>query len=644
MSFEALREAVEQGVQGRNSGIPMGFNRLNRYIGIRKRMYFVTGGLTGCLSGDTVISVNRGSRPSGREYTLRELYFKFNKKLVPRNKGDKVNGNIWDDQVSRILSYNHHDQVLRYNDVVNVIESGVKEVFNLRTSSGKTIKATKDHRFLVDNHDSYKRLEELKVGDFVFVRSKKIPKGRNPRPYRKELVTKLPYYPSATNKLVKVDGKEYVHQRIKITRLVYDAGLNNVTVEEFIKNVKNNPNHNYIFSDLTMDIHHIDGNHQNDVFENLKLMTPSEHAKYHGKLIGEKHFLNRNIEKDEIISIESCGFEMTYDIEMKSPYNNFLANGIVVHNSGKTSFVDDAFVLNPYDWFINQKDSKIKLKIIYRSMERSRTYKLAKWVCRRIFLDEGYIIPVSKLMGWTDKLTKDEHDLFLSYKNYMEGMDEIITIIDGPENPVGIAKQLKDHAMKNGTIEQLDKYNKIYIPNDENEITIVVVDHLGLLKTTSDFSTKKATIDKMSDELRYARDMYGYTIVAVQQFNRDISNPIRIKNGDVEPQLEDFKESSVPQEDADVVMALFDPMRYKVGDPSGYNLDKLKDEYGAKYFRSLRLIKNSYGEDDVRIGLGFMGQIGMFKELPRKKDITDIDYENVVNKSFFLNDQHSSTL
>ena len=29
--------------------------------------------------------------------------------------------------------------------------------------------------------------------------------------------------------------------------------------------------------------------------------------------------------------------------------------------------------------------------------------------------------------------------------------------------------------------------------------------------------------------------------------------------------------------------------------------------------------------------------IGMFKELPRKKDMTDIDYESVVNKTFFLN-------
>jgi len=313
----------------------------------------------------------------------------------------------------------------------------------------------------------------------------------------------------------------------------------------------------------------------------------------------------------------------------------FLVGGLT--GSGKTSFIDDAFVLNPFDWYISHSDPKIKLRIIYRSMERTRVYKLAKWVSRKIFLDHGIIIPVTKLLGWTDRMNHDEHDLFLMYEDYMGRMDEVITIIDGPENPVGIAKELKAHALQHGIIEQVDEYNKRYFPNNEREITLVIIDHIGLLKTTKDQTTKKQAIDKMSDELRFARDFYGYTPVVVSQFNRDISNPIRIKNGDVEPQLEDFAESSQTQNDADVVLALFDPMRYKVADPSGYNLDKLKDEYGGKYFRSLRLIKNSYGEDDVRIGLGFMGQIGMFKELPRRKDMTDADYEAVVNKTFFLN-------
>jgi len=316
----------------------------------------------------------------------------------------------------------------------------------------------------------------------------------------------------------------------------------------------------------------------------------------------------------------------------KSMY--FLIGGLT--GSGKTSFIDDAFVLNPFDWYISQKQPKLKLRIIYRSMERSRTYKLAKWVSRKIFLDQGIIIPVPKLLGWTEKMTKDEHDLFLMYEDYMGRMEDVITIIDGPENPVGIAKELKAHALENGRIEQVDEFNKVYIPNNENEVTIVVLDHIGLLKLTKDQTTKKAAIDKMSDELRYARDFFGYTPVVVSQFNRDINNPIRIKNGDVEPQLEDFADSSSTQNDADIVLALFDPMRYKVEDPSGYDLNKLKDEYGSKYFRSLRLIKNSYGSDDVRIGLGFMGQIGMFKELPKKKDITDADYKSIVDKTFFL--------
>ena len=306
--------------------------------------------------------------------------------------------------------------------------------------------------------------------------------------------------------------------------------------------------------------------------------------------------------------------------------------------SGKTSFVDDAYVLNPFDWTLTPegKKSGIKIKFWYRSMERNRTYKYAKWVSRKVFLDQGIIIPVPKLLGWTGKLTKDEHDLFLLYENYIKEMENSVIMYDGPENPVGIAKDLKKYAESRGKIEQLDEYNKIYVPNDPNEITIVVIDHIGLLKTTKDLPTKKQAIDKLSNELRFARDFYGYSPVAVSQFNRDISNPIRIKNGDVEPQLDDFKDSSSPGEDCDVALALFDPMRYKVPDPSGYDLDKLKDEYGSKYFRSLRLIKNSYGADDVRIGLGFFGQIGMFKELNRKKDMTDADYESVVNKSWFL--------
>lgn len=317
----------------------------------------------------------------------------------------------------------------------------------------------------------------------------------------------------------------------------------------------------------------------------------------------------------------------------KSMY--YLIGGLT--GSGKTSFIDDAFVLNPVDWYIAQQGkSNIKLKIIYRSMERSRTYKLAKWVSRKIFIDHGISIPVPKLLGWNDKLTDEEYELFKSYEGYIKQVEEIVTIIDGPENPVGIAKELKAYALENGEVIQVDKYNKKYIPHDENVITLVVIDHIGLLKAIKDYPNKKALIDKMSEELRYARDFFGFSPVVVSQFNRDIANINRIKNGDLEPQLEDFADSSSTQNDADVIMALFDPMRYKVEDKSGYKTDKLIDSTGAKFFRSVRVIKNSYGSDDIRIGLGFYGEIGMFKELKRVKEMTDEDYASVIDKTWFV--------
>lgn len=322
----------------------------------------------------------------------------------------------------------------------------------------------------------------------------------------------------------------------------------------------------------------------------------------------------------------------------KSMY--YLIGGLT--GSGKTSFIDDAFVLNPFDWYyenaIKNKNTEIKLHIIYRSMERSRTYKLAKWLARKIFLDTGIEIQVSKLLGWKkdEKLSEEELKLVSSYEEYMNAMESVIEIIDGAENPVGIAKELKIYALKNGKIENLDEYNKIYIPNDENLITLVIIDHIGLLKTTKTQPTKKAAIDKMSDELRYARDFFGMSPVVVSQFNRSIANPIRIKQGDVEPQLEDFKESANTQDDADVVFALFDPMRYKVEDSTGYDLEKLRDRAGAKYYRSGRVIKNSYGEDDIRIGFAFMGSIGLFKEMPKLIEMNDDVYNEIISKSYFL--------
>src|ERR1044072_5030842 len=55
--------------------------------------------------------------------------------------------------------------------------------------------------------------------------------------------------------------------------------------------------------------------------------------------------------------------------------------------SGKTALVDDAFVLNPLDYLLKKKPPNQDMRIIYFSMERRKNFKLAKWICRSIFLN-----------------------------------------------------------------------------------------------------------------------------------------------------------------------------------------------------------------------------------------------------------------
>lgn len=318
--------------------------------------------------------------------------------------------------------------------------------------------------------------------------------------------------------------------------------------------------------------------------------------------------------------------------------NNYLLGGYT--GSAKTSLLDDVFVLNPVDWFIrNQGKTDVELEIIYWSMERRKNFKYAKWLSRKIFLDQGILISVSRMMGWVPKdqrLSLDERNLVESYRDYLEAILEIVDIIDYPINPTGMKKYVEKHALERGKIEEVSEFKKVYIPHKSNKIVLNITDHIGLTKREGNLTHKKEIIDRSSEDKRYFRDFYGYSNVDVSQFNRDIANPMRIKNGDVEPQLEDFKESGNTQEDADVVLSLFDPMRYKVPCPLGYDLTKLRDSKGRKLYRFLKILKNSYGLDDVGIGMALLPEVGLFKEMPKLMDTTEDVYSSIQDNTYFL--------
>jgi hypothetical protein len=312
--------------------------------------------------------------------------------------------------------------------------------------------------------------------------------------------------------------------------------------------------------------------------------------------------------------------------------------------TGKTAIVDALWVLEPYDWYLKNKDkTHLKIEWVYRSMERSKIHKLAKWACYKIWKDNGELITPAELLGWKEgkKLTEQQLHMFNCTEEYFETMEDskIITIIEGQENPRGIYKQLEEYALQRGHIEKINEFESIYHPNNSDLIVVPVIDHAGKckLETVDGVKNRKGTTDKLSEYMSICRDRFNMSPVVISQFNRSIKSEIFNKQEDPEPTAESFKDSGNLYEDCDIALSLFNPFKFKVYDHMKYEIPKfVNPKTGANYFRSLKLLKSSFSEDDVRWGLGFLGHVGKWAALPKASEMDESIYQGIVTHQYFL--------
>ena len=111
----------------------------------------------GCISGDTLITVNRACK--GFQIKLKDAYLRFNN-LTKKNHN--WNNNI--KTYTRSLSIDHKQ--FRLNEIISIIDSGIKDTYEIITET-HTLKTTIDHEFLTSTGEI--PLEKLNVGDFVFI-------------------------------------------------------------------------------------------------------------------------------------------------------------------------------------------------------------------------------------------------------------------------------------------------------------------------------------------------------------------------------------------------------------------------------------------------------------------------------------------
>lgn len=302
--------------------------------GMRGGDVFSVVGRPACCAGTTEIWVSRKKDSSGRVYTLKQLYERFNGGAIPSGKGGRKTL-YWDLSIPTRINSLKAEGLTGLNEVQAVVYSGKKELYEVTTSKGNSIKTTLDHRFLTPT--GYKELRDISAGDTVICRQKKVKKvGKYASRSTPELTTKLPYSPYRTKIVTGI-----LYHRVPKCRLVYDAFLNGVHPDHFVEQLKTNPTHGFIFSDSSKEIHHIDGNYLNNDISNLRLLTSKEHhALHHSQGNQRKKFGVYEVEPFEVTSIKYVGIEDTYDISMADPYNNFVAHEFVLHNSGKAQPID----------------------------------------------------------------------------------------------------------------------------------------------------------------------------------------------------------------------------------------------------------------------------------------------------------------
>ncbi|MFD8559242.1 FAD-dependent thymidylate synthase [Streptosporangium canum] len=188
--------------------------------------------------------------------------------------------------------------------ILDVMESGVKQLIRLNTASGRSLRCSVDHAVLTP--DGWRKAGELAAGDKLMIG------GNAPRP-SEALV------PPSLRRGIGVWTSMQRLRLIKETDTCYLCSGSFRREELALDHV------------VPVAV---------DVLKALdeSNLSPACLPCHRKKSDSEQALAKRGgkiavAEPDSIVSIEDGGEEMTYDLSVEGPWHNFLANGIVVHNS-----------------------------------------------------------------------------------------------------------------------------------------------------------------------------------------------------------------------------------------------------------------------------------------------------------------------
>lgn len=278
---------------------------------------------TNCLSGTTVIDLHR----AGRSFKLKleDLYHKFYGAPVLCSNGLRVS---WATHIPTKARYRDEEGYLRLGIIKDVFASGPKQLYKITTNTGRTIEATEDHRFLTE--DGMVRLANIRVGQSVYVDGGVLKHEGKKRTYKQ--CYQMEFHPFSASHF---GTGVRVYWSVQTHRLVAEAKMNGMDFDAYVVRVRSGDIQGLQFLDPEkFTAHHIDGDVQNNTPDNIIVVPRVQHLKEHGNVNWRNVTAHTILET--VLSIEPTSIAETFDIEMLDDPHNFVANGFIVHNSGKS--------------------------------------------------------------------------------------------------------------------------------------------------------------------------------------------------------------------------------------------------------------------------------------------------------------------
>lgn len=291
---------------------------------------------------------------------------------------------------------------------------------------------------------------------------------------------------------------------------------------------------------------------------------------------------------------------------------------------GKTQITDHLFMYNAYRQIVELK-LPVKLVIKYFSLEMSKEEKVIQFLCNLLFVRTGMKIIISPTNLKSTRKAVDAAILkhLENEVQYINGFLECVEFIDNIRNPFGIYNYMRNYALTHGTQHkktiEIDgnpvEVDDWYEENDPEEYVLPIVDHYKLLSPEKGGNLLQAIGDWSSRYAILLRNKYYQSPVGIQQQAGSQESVENLKANRLRPTLDGLGENKSTQQDANVILGLFNPFRHLIPEYEGYDIKFFRDN-----IRFLEILGGREGGAGSICPLYFNGAVNYFKELPDSKD------------------------